>query len=77
MSNSLLAEKIVTAYHHQNHRVADGLIPASTGFKIYSQSVINISQEVRPGELSATLDLFERLLDAHAVVCPICSQGAF
>ena len=77
MPNTLTAEKIVSAYHHQNHRVRDRLATAQTGLFIYESTLVKLAQELPAGDLVATLDLFERLLDAHITACPICSQGAF
>ena len=77
MPNTQYAENLVNAYHHQAHRVADRLITAQTGLWVYESTLVKLSQELPAGDLVATLDLFERLLDSHITACPICSQGAF
>jgi hypothetical protein len=77
MPNTQCAEKIVSAYHHQNHRVADRRATAQTGLRVYESTLVKLSQELPAGDLVATLDLFERLLNAHITACAVCSQGAF
>ena len=78
MPNTQYAENLVNAYHHHNHRVADRRVDAQTALRVYESGLVQLSKEHWPaGELVATLDTFERLLDAHITACPICSQGAF
>jgi hypothetical protein len=74
MNTATKAAKIVSTYHHESHRFADGLVDIQTARGAYHRAMLNACEGLALAEIGQMLDVFGALFDAHAPSCPICSQ---